>query len=229
LHQLVALGDIFLKLRGCHIGNVIRLEPRARFSEFFNLLLNISAKVLLVDFCCCSGCLDHFLQCLVEVHCVVLLRLALRFSVRDLDRRRTWGDRMNNHKTNRRIALPILLVAALLLAGCGGIPIPITTCTYDATLVASLGKTKVDVQKAYKSSRKTDVETARSDVKELVATAERNKTATCSEPLLQTQKIQAIFDKLEFKKGKKAVDQNRLDNLMEAIDLAVATQNQLKK
>jgi hypothetical protein len=134
---------------------------------------------------------------------------------------------MNNHETNRRIALPILLVAALLLPGCT--TLPITTCTYDATLVVSLGKTKVDVQKAYKSSRKKDVETARDDVKELVSTAERNKTATCSEPSLQSQKIQAMFDKLEFKKGKRAVDQNRLDNLMEAIDLAVATQNQLKK
>ena len=134
---------------------------------------------------------------------------------------------MNNHKTNRRIALPMLLVAILLLPSCTGIPI--TTCTYDATLVAALGKAKVDVQKAYKSSRKQDVETARNDVKELVATAERNKTATCSEPTTQTQKIQAIFDKMEFKKGKKAVDQNRLDNLVEAIDLAVATQDQLKK
>jgi hypothetical protein len=134
---------------------------------------------------------------------------------------------MNNHKTNRRIALPILLVAVLLLSGFTGIPI--TTCTYDATLVAALGKAKVDVQKAYKSSGKKDVETARNDVKELVETAERNKTVTCSEPTTQTQKIQAIFDKMEFKKGKKAVDQNRLDNLMEAIDLAVATQNQLKK
>lgn len=125
------------------------------------------------------------------------------------------------------MAVPILLGAIFLLTSCGGIPI--TTCHYDAALVAALGKAKVDVQKAYKSSRKQDVETARNDVKELVATAERNKTATCSEPATQTQKIQAIFDKMEFKKAKKAVDKNRLDNLVEAIDLAVATQDQLKK
>ncbi len=55
------------------------------------------------------------------------------------------------------------------------------------------------------------------------------ETATCSEPSAQAQKIQMLFDKMEFTKAKKAIDQNRLDNLMEAIDLAVATQDQLKK
>lgn len=133
---------------------------------------------------------------------------------------------MNNQKINRRIAVPILLGAIFLFTSCSSMPI--TTCHYDATLVAALGKTKADVQKAYKSSRKQDVETASSDVKELVATAEKSKTATCSEPATQTQNIQAMFDKMEFKKAKKAIDKNRLDNLMEAIDLAVATQDQLK-
>jgi len=140
---------------------------------------------------------------------------------------------MTTHKINRRIALPILLVAIFLLPGCEtvdkGVGKVITTCKYDVNLVAALGKTKADVQKAYKSSAKKDVGTAHSDVKELVATAESKKTATCSEPAAQAQKIQMLFDKMEFTKAKKAIDQNRLDNLMEAIDLAVATQNQLKK
>src|SRR5262245_37861052 len=134
---------------------------------------------------------------------------------------------MNKHQTIRWIGMPISLVAILLFASCSSLPI--TTCSYDTALVAALGKTKVDVQKAYKSSRKQDVETARSDVKEVVETAERGKTATCSEPSSQAQNIQTLFEKMEFKKAKKAVDQNRLENLLEAIDLAVATQNQLKK
>jgi hypothetical protein len=137
---------------------------------------------------------------------------------------------MNNHKTNRRIALPMLLVAVLLLPSCNTISkVPITTCAYDAILVAALGKARVDVRKAYKSSRKQDVATARNDIKELVSIAERNRTATCSEPATQIQTIQTLFDKMEFKKEKRAIDQNRLDNLVQAIDLAVATQAQLKR
>lgn len=140
---------------------------------------------------------------------------------------------MTTHQISRRIALPILLVAIILLPGCETVDKAVgkvvTTCKYDANLVAALGKTKADVRKAYKSSGKKDVETARVAVKELVATAERNRTPTCSEPSAQAQKIQMLLDKMEFTKAKKAVDQNRLDNLMEAIDLAVATQDQLKK
>ena len=140
---------------------------------------------------------------------------------------------MTTHKISRRIALPILLVAIILLPSCETVDKTVgkvvTTCKYDANLVAALGKTKADVRKAYKSSGKKDVETARVAVNELVATAERKKTATCSEPSAQAQKIQMLFDKMEFTKAKKAIDQNRLDNLMEAIDLGVATQDQLKK
>ncbi len=140
---------------------------------------------------------------------------------------------MPSHKMNHRIALPLFFVAIILLPGCETVDKTVgkvvTTCKYDVNLVATLGKTKVDVQKAYKSSAKKDVETARGAVKEMVATAESGRTATCSEPAAQAQKIQMLFDKMEFTKAKKAIDQNRLDNLLEAIDLAVATQNQLKK
>ena len=68
---------------------------------------------------------------------------------------------MTTHKISRRIALPILLVAITLLPSCETVDKTVgkvvTTCKYDANLVAALGKTKADVRKAYKSSGKKDV------------------------------------------------------------------------
>src|SRR5207237_5750295 len=79
LHQLVSLRGILLKLDSRRIGGVIGLYLGACFSESLKLLLSITPKVVPVHFCCGSRRLKHLLQCIVEVHCVVLLRLALLF------------------------------------------------------------------------------------------------------------------------------------------------------
>jgi hypothetical protein len=116
--------------------------------------------------------------------------------------------------------LPIfLLITMSILSGC---------CAYDPTLTAQLGKTKTDVTKAYETAANKDVEQVRTDLKELVATAEKNQGLWCSEPVKQAQNIATIFDGTDFKRKGSAIYRHKEENAQEALDLAITTQERLK-
>lgn len=115
--------------------------------------------------------------------------------------------------------LALLLALTILISGC---------CTYNPSLYAQLGKTKTDVAKAYGSGAAGDVETARKDVADLVALAEKDKKR-CPEPHKQAENIKGIFDGTDFARKGSKINQHKKENIGEAIDLAIATQDNLKK
>ena len=117
-----------------------------------------------------------------------------------------------------RIILPLVALMALL-SGC-------TSC-YDPAVYAQLGKSKTDVAKAFGSAGSTDVQTARTDLTDLVALAEKN-TPKCKEVLIQVRNAKTIFDGTDFNRKGSKVYQHKQENVTEAIDLAIKTQ-ELKK
>ena len=117
-------------------------------------------------------------------------------------------------------ALSGLAVISLLISGC---------CAYDPALYAQLGKSKTDVAKAYKTAKSKDVDTARDDLSELVTVAQKDKRLWCSEPVSQAQDIKAIFDGTDFKRKGSKMYQHKQENVTEAIDIAIQTQDRLKK
>jgi len=129
----------------------------------------------------------------------------------------------NNHTPKQTFhwgaGLAVLLALTALISGC---------CSYNSTLYAQLGKTKTDVAKAYGSAANDDVETARKDLADLVALAEKDK-AKCPEPLIQAQNIKTIFDGTNFGRKGSKIYQHKKDNIAEAIDIAITTQDNLKK
>ena len=117
-------------------------------------------------------------------------------------------------------ALSALAVISLLISGC---------CAYDPVLYGQLGKCKTDVAKAYKTAKSNDIDRAREDLNQLVAVAQKDQALWCPEPASQAQDIKAIFDGTDFKrKGTKFYEHKR-DNVAEAIDKAIETQDRLKK
>src|SRR4029077_4741723 len=77
--QLVALGGVLLEFGLCNIGNVVRLQLCAGFSEVSEFLFSKSAEVIPVDLGRGGCSLEHFLQGIFNVHCVGPPRPALRF------------------------------------------------------------------------------------------------------------------------------------------------------
>ena len=122
--------------------------------------------------------------------------------------------------SNASRILSFLLGTALLLAGC---------CAYDPVLYAQLGKSKTDVMKAFKNAEAKDVATARDDLNELVGVAQEDKKPWCSEPISQAQDIKAIFDGTDFKRKGSKIYVHKQENVTEAIDKAIQTQDRLKK
>ena len=129
-------------------------------------------------------------------------------------------NRLSHHITRRmRIILPLVALMAIL-SGC--------TCSYDPAVYAQLGKSKTDVGKAFGSAASADVQTARTDLTDLVALAEKN-TPKCKEVLTQVRNAKTTFDGTDFKRKGSKFYQHKQENVIEAIDLAIKTQEQLKK
>lgn len=131
---------------------------------------------------------------------------------------------MKNHHTPKQTVhwaarLAVLLALTVLISGC---------CSFNSALYAQLGKTKTDVAKAYDTAAAGDVATARKDVADLVALAQKDKQK-CPEPHKQAENIKGIFDGTDFARKGSKINQHKKENIGEAIDLAIATQDNLKK
>jgi hypothetical protein len=129
---------------------------------------------------------------------------------------------MSNQTYRRVTCLVVLLALTAFVSGC-------STCSYDPALYAQLGKTKTDVARAYGSAASGDVQAARNDVTDLVTLAEKNNQSKCPEPLKQTQNIKAIFDGTNFAGKGSKIYQHKEENVAEAIQIAITTQDNLKK
>ena len=126
-------------------------------------------------------------------------------------------------QTYRRVTcLAVLLALTALVSGC-------VTCSYDPALYGQLGKTKTDVIKAYGSAKTGDVQAARNDITDLVALAQKNKQSNCPEPLKQAQNIKAIFDGTNFARKGSKFYRHKEENVAEAIQMAITTQDNLRK
>jgi hypothetical protein len=124
--------------------------------------------------------------------------------------------------TYRVTGLAVLLALTAFVSGC-------TTCNYNPALHAQLGKTKTDVAKAFGSAAIDDVQTARNDMTALVTLAEKDAQTKCPEPLKQVQDIKAIFDGTNFARKGSKIYQHKEENVAEAIEIAIKTQDNLKK
>lgn len=125
-----------------------------------------------------------------------------------------------SQNTHRVTGLAVLLALTAFFSGC---------CNHNPALYAQLGKTKTDVTKAYGSAASADVQTARNDLTDLVVLAEKSNKSNCSEPLKQAQNIKAIFDGTNFARKGSKIYQHKEENIDEAIQLAITTQENLKK
>jgi hypothetical protein len=131
--------------------------------------------------------------------------------------------------------LLIALAACAALAGC---------CHHDAALVQKLTAAKATLvgdgatpglydRFTEPAIPAAEVQAARDQVKDVVDTAVKNQGAFCQEPAKQAKQIRSMFEshvKAREQGGawSETIRDNRKENIGEAFDIAIETQNKLK-